>query len=87
MTEHTMNLVASYPTGAEMWVCAECLYRFVIVWHPYKKIVLMDGDMEAMHSGGKGGIVMSKPTITQADNVAGDILSDVWDYIDGLEFD
>ena len=87
MTEHTMRLNRTYPTGVDEWVCDECERRIVMRYNPHKKLVLVEGDEGAAHIGGKGGVVMSQPTITQADNVAGDILSDVWDYIDGLEFD
>ncbi len=64
--EHTMLLVTTHDTGAEEWYCPTCGRRFLMNWPPdYKKIILERGDETATHSGGKGGISMHRPEISQ----------------------
>ena len=62
--QHMMELDKTYESGAEEWVCPICERRFVVQWPPkYKKIILESGDEHAMHSGGKGGILMQPPQL------------------------
>jgi len=57
---HQTKLVMTYPTGAEEWFCDQCGYRFLMTWPPkYKIIVMDDGDRNAGHHGGKGGLSMA----------------------------
>ena len=57
---HQTQLVMTYPTGAEEWFCSECGYRIIMTWPPkYKKIILDEGNREARHQGGKGGLSMA----------------------------
>jgi hypothetical protein len=52
---HQLVLEKTYSTGAEEWHCPTCGRRFVMVWSPtYKRIILESGDEFAVHSGGKG---------------------------------
>jgi hypothetical protein len=60
--KHTMMIAKTYPNGAEEWVCPTCGLRFVMQWPPvFKKIILEEGDPNAIHSGGKGGVVIGIP--------------------------
>ena len=57
--QHTMELTKTYESGAEEWHCPVCERRFIVQWPPkYKKIILDPGAEYAIHSGGKGGVVM-----------------------------
>lgn len=54
--DHQMELVRTYPSGAEEWHCPTCGRRFLIQWPPnYEKVILEAGDEYAFHSGVKGG--------------------------------
>lgn len=54
---HAMELVQTYPSGAEEWHCPQCGRRFVIQWPPaYKRIVLEPGDEQVQHAATKGGL-------------------------------
>lgn len=81
---HEMELLQTYPTGAEKWQCLHCDRQFVMQWQPYKKIVLKEGDEQAYHSGGKGGVQL-KPlhlTETQSDAEADDLSADLRSALD-----
>ena len=57
--QHEMILDKAHPSGAEEWYCPACGRRFVLQWPPqYKRIVLNDGDIYAVHSGSKSGLKM-----------------------------
>ena len=59
MTEqHEAGLVHQYETRAEMWGCARCGYLVIIKWTPFRKIILVDGDLTASHTISKGGVQM-----------------------------
>lgn len=52
-----MTLVGTSESGAEEWSCTECARRIVMTWPPdYEKLVLDQGDMSVIHTGGKGGV-------------------------------
>jgi hypothetical protein len=52
---HQLVLEKTHTTGAEEWFCPTCGRRFVMVWSPaFKRIILESGDEYAVHSGGKG---------------------------------
>jgi len=53
---HEMILELTHASGAEEWACPTCGRRMAINWHPWKKIVLEQGDMYAAHSASKGGL-------------------------------
>lgn len=56
---HEMELVDTYPDGAEEWFCPVCYRRFILQWPPnYKRVILEAGDENAVHSGGKNGARM-----------------------------
>ena len=68
---HRMELVYSHPSGADEMYCPICGRRILIQWPPnYKKTVLENGDEYAIHSGGKGGLEICAPTITQQSNLS-----------------
>lgn len=58
---HQMRLERTYESGAEEWLCPSCGRKFVMQWPPrYKRIVLHEGDQNAAHTGGKGGLHMGR---------------------------
>lgn len=52
---HNTNLEKTYPSGAEKWVCPTCGREVLWQWPPLKlkSIVLVEGDLNAIHSGVK----------------------------------
>jgi len=64
--KHEMVLERTHESGAEEWYCPLCGRRFLMQWPPnYKKIILEPGDEYAIHSGGKGGLVMGAAQVAQ----------------------
>jgi hypothetical protein len=62
--KHEMVLERTHESGAEEWYCPLCGRRFLMQWPPnYKKIIIEPGDEYAIHSGGKGGLVMGAPQL------------------------
>lgn len=63
---HKMLLVSTHPNGVDELYCPTCGRRILIQWPPdYQKTVLEPGDEYAIHSGGKGGLEMGVPQLTQ----------------------
>jgi hypothetical protein len=59
-----MEFVNSHSNGVDELFCPICGRRILIQWPPdYKKIVLEVGDDYAIHSGGKGGLVVGDPRV------------------------
>ncbi len=57
--QHQMVVKNTFPTGAQEWYCPTCGRHFIIQWPPnYKRIVLDEGDEQASHTGGAGGVSM-----------------------------
>jgi hypothetical protein len=49
---HEMQLMTTYPSGAEMWHCPMCGHLLLTDWPPtYSRIVLVAGDGQAVHLG------------------------------------
>jgi hypothetical protein len=71
MTEqHEMVLEEMKPSGEENWYCPTCGRRMIITWHPWKKVVIEQGDLYAAHSGSKGGLKIGVQ-ITQGNQTIG----------------
>ncbi len=52
---HEMILKETFPNGTQDWVCPVCGRRFILQWPPhYKRVILEEGDVNAMHSGSMG---------------------------------
>lgn len=68
MTTHVMQITASYPNGANEWTCPICGRTFLLQMSPYKKIVLVPGDEQAVHSGGTGGLSVSSAEAYEHDH-------------------
>ena len=51
---HEMQLETVHPSGEEEWSCPACGRRMMIIWQPWKKIILEPGDVYAAHGGSKG---------------------------------
>jgi hypothetical protein len=66
--QHEMILDTTHSSGAEEWYCPTCGRRMSITWHPWKKIVLDQGDMYVEHSASKGGLRIERLTIAQGNN-------------------
>jgi hypothetical protein len=63
---HTMELVATQPSGYQEWLCPTCGRRFLLQLTPkYQKVILSEGDFYASHSGGTGGVTMGAMNIIQ----------------------
>ncbi len=61
---HEMQLTGIDPSGAEEWHCPACGRRLLMSWPPaYKRVVLEAGDDYAIHSGGTGGLHLSRPSV------------------------
>lgn len=60
---HAMTLTESDDRGRELWECNECARKTLIAWTPFSKDVLIRGDDQATHAGGKGGLTMGPPTV------------------------
>lgn len=68
MNHHDMKLEAVYPSGAEMWVCPSCHYRFVVQWQPtMKRITLEEGEHPAVLHGGSTGQIHLSATVSSDD--------------------
>jgi transposase-like protein len=49
-TEHIIERVEIYLSGAERWLCPKCGREFVVRWYPsLEKIFLEYGDLKAEH--------------------------------------
>ncbi|NTW04188.1 MAG: hypothetical protein HGA19_23455 [Oscillochloris sp.] len=76
---HEMELLRIDETGTEEWYCPSCGRHFLMRWPPdYQKTVLMPGDVYATHLGGKGGLRMGVPMITDAGPPLDDDLLAPW---------
>lgn len=63
--KHEMVLEMTHSSGAEDWHCPTCGRRMTLTWHPWKKIVLEQGDIYAAHNASKGGLHIGLKTTTQ----------------------
>jgi hypothetical protein len=55
--KHQMVLSGRSELGAEEWACPRCGRRLLLRWPPQpEKLVLEQGDVTAIHVGGKGGV-------------------------------
>jgi hypothetical protein len=69
--QHEMVLEEANASGEENWYCPTCGRRMIITWHPWKKVVLEQGDLYAAHSGSKGGLKLGSVQIMQGNQVVG----------------
>lgn len=64
---HEMELVETHDDGSEEWVCPTCSRRFLMYWPPnYKRVILEEGDENAIHGGGKGGVRLHATQTTES---------------------
>ncbi|MCZ7574823.1 MAG: hypothetical protein M5U01_40245 [Ardenticatenaceae bacterium] len=88
--QHEMKLIGTHPSGVEEWLCPTCGRRFLMKWPPaYKKVVLEPGDLNVIHSGGKGGVHMGPPQVTQVedDEISEESLSPWLEALEDIDFD
>lgn len=68
---HEMVLTGNLASGAEEWSCSLCGRRVLLRWPPdYERLVMDDGDVNAVHVGGKGGIQVGDVALTSVGNVS-----------------
>ena len=88
---HEMILEQVHDSGAEEWYCPTCGRRFLMQWPPnYKKVILDHGDVNAEHSGGKGGLRMGTPQVSQAEDSSdrNDAYLSPWtDWMNSVDFE
>ena len=60
---HAMTLTDTDDRGRELWECGWCARKTLIAWTPFSRDVLIRGDDQATHAGGKGGLTMGPPTV------------------------
>jgi len=54
---HKMDLMETYDDGSQEWHCPTCGRRFIMHWPPnYHREILNEGDVDAVHTGGTGGV-------------------------------
>lgn len=70
--KHEMVLQSTDESGVEEWYCPTCGRRFLLRWPPhYNRVILERGDESAIHDGGKGGVKMQPPQLSQETDLAG----------------
>ena len=68
--QHEMILEGTNESGEENWYCPTCGRRMTITWHPWKKVVVEQGNLYAAHSGSKGGLKLGIQ-VTQGNRTIG----------------
>lgn len=77
---HIMIVEKTHSSGADEWFCPTCGRRLILQWPPnYKKIVLVEGNENATHSGGKGGLSIGAPQTLTQEQVSAEDMPDVYD--------
>jgi hypothetical protein len=60
--QHEMEHRGTLPSGAQEWACPTCSRHFIVRWPPnYQRIVLEEGDANAVHVGGNGTVQLGGP--------------------------
>ena len=55
--KHVMILSGRAESGTEEWACPDCGRRLLLRWQPEpERLVLVQGDLSAVHTGGTGGV-------------------------------
>jgi DNA-directed RNA polymerase subunit RPC12/RpoP len=55
---HIMSHTGTLESGEDEYYCPTCGRRILLQMDPYKKTVIHAGDDYAIHSGGKGGLMI-----------------------------
>jgi hypothetical protein len=86
-----MHLEKTHPSGAEEWACAACGRRFVMQWPPaYQRVILEAGDEAAVHSGGKGGLQIGSPQVSEAEAeppISAELRAAIEEALKDIDFD
>ena len=53
---HTMTMTERAATGSELWECDECSRKLFVTWESFHRDVLIAGEAEVVHAGGRGGV-------------------------------
>ncbi|MBI1879408.1 MAG: hypothetical protein HYR94_14520 [Chloroflexi bacterium] len=88
--QHEMQLEKTHATGAEEWYCPLCGRRFLLSWPPaYEKIVIQAGDEYAIHSGGKGGLRMELPQVSDTEEpvLSDELRAALEEALEDIDFD
>src|SRR5512138_2467563 len=63
---HEMIVKQTFESGAQEWYCPVCGRDFILQYPPsYKRIVLDEGDPQAVHADSAGGLRMGSTEISQ----------------------
>ena len=88
---HEMVHQGTDASGMEEWRCPECGRHFVVRWPPdFERLVLAEGDGDAVHVGAKGETGLTGVQVTPA---AGDAEADAevewraWLRDNGIDWD
>lgn len=90
---HVMEFVTTHESGADELYCPICGRRVLLHWPPdLTKTILVPGDESAIHSGGKGGVAMNTPLLSQGEKFDQASIEDLrlapWkDWMDQAGFD
>lgn len=60
---HIMSHTGTLESGEDEYYCPTCGRRILLQMDPYMKTVIHAGDDYAIHSGGKGGLMIGQPEI------------------------
>ncbi len=84
---HQMVLEQTHPSGAEQWYCPICGRRFLLLWPPdYKKIIMQAGDEYAIHAIEKNGLPVDAGQVHEKSELSPDLEARINQILDGLEF-
>jgi hypothetical protein len=63
---HTMTMIKEHE-GTEEWLCSACGRHLLVSWNPkFKKIVLLEGDPSAKHTGLKNNLLVGQTVMSEA---------------------
>jgi hypothetical protein len=88
--QHEMHLEKTHPSGVEEWYCPMCGRRFLLSWPPaYKKIIIEAGDEYAIHNGGKGGLRMGPPQVSDSEEpvLSDELRAALEEALEDIDFD
>lgn len=84
---HVMELIRTFPSGAEVWHCPDCGREFAVQWFPYRKIVFDAGDEMATHTGPKGGLSVAAKARQDKQIVSDELRDALNEFMEGLSDD
>ncbi len=84
---HQMTLELMHPSGAEQWYCPTCGRRFLLLWPPdYKKIIMQAGNEYAIHAIEKNSIQIGTVQVNEKSELSLDLENRINQILNDLEF-